>query len=288
MVIVNHCLPADYQIIFSGDWHEGTVLQEPKVLHKVRDEVLNVKNTYLIHPGDWCEAITIDDPRYSRLTDRGLDPIDQYKAVRDFIRPIRKNILAALFGNHDWKLFKTGNFVQRVVCGAEDETQPVKIPYGTYTAKVIIRSKVVKEPLKIYVTHGRKSIGSVADDPVRRKSNMELVLKRHLQNQAGDCLIMVKGHAHKLLAVSPSEELYLYDDGAGIKSAYTGAGAGNYIDPNLRFYGCSGSALRLFADPSLGVSGYGELAEYSPVELGYLRATIRGGKVVKWEKVVVG
>ena len=83
MVIVNHCLPADYQIIFSGDWHEGTVLQEPKVLHKVRDEILNVKNTHLIHPGDWCEAITIDDPRYSRLTDRGLDPIDQYKTVKN-------------------------------------------------------------------------------------------------------------------------------------------------------------------------------------------------------------
>lgn len=282
MVIVEHRLPADYQIIFSGDWHEGTVLQEPKVLHKVRDEILKVKNTYLIHPGDWCEAITIDDPRYAPDTDAGFSPLLQYQHMTDFVEPIKASVLVAMFGNHDWKLFKYGNMVRDYLCKESG------IPYGTYTAKVIIRSKGVKEPLKIYVTHGRKSIGSVADDPVRRKSNMELVLKRHLQNQAGDCLIMVKGHAHKLLAVSPSEELYLYDDGAGIKSAYTGAGAGNYIDPNLRFYGCSGSALRLFADPSLGVSGYGELAEYSPVELGYLRATIRGGKVVKWEKVVVG
>jgi hypothetical protein len=290
MVIIEHELPADIQIIITGDWHEGTILQERGVLESVREEVLKIKGTYWIHTGDWCEGILIDDKRYEPATHKQYTPLYQYQGVRRFIQPIRKKCLAALFGNHDYKLMKFGDMVRSVICRTDDPDEPIPIPYGTFTARLRIQCNGFKEPIWFYVTHGKRGINTIADDPVRRKSNMELILKRHLQGQAGDCLVMVKGHSHKLMAVNPSQELYLHATGGKIKSSYTGAKTtgGNYLDPNLRFYGSSGSALRLFAHPYMAVSGYAEMAEYSPTELGYLRATIRDGQIVKFEKVVVG
>ena len=120
---------------------------------------------------------------------------------------------------------------------------------------------------------------------------MKLIMKRLLREKAGDCLFMVRAHSHKLLSLSPAEMLYLNDDGKNLTQGYTGSKGVpemGYIHPDLRYYGCAGSALRTYADPEMGISGYAEKAEYDPVELGYLRAEIKGSTVVSWEKAVVG
>jgi len=280
MILLEKELPLDHTIILTGDWHEGTVLKYQKVLDAVKEEVSR-ENIYVDINGDLAEAITIDDKRYCQDTDEGYSPLEQYQAVKDFLRPIRKKILRIGFGNHDYKLFRFGNMVRDLVC------KDLEVSYGTYASKVIIKNWDGKIQYKIYITHGRKSINSTADDPIRRQANMELILKRHLKDQAADCAVMIKGHCHKLLSIHPTESLYLYDDGREIKSAYTADTEGIYIHPDLRYYGCSGSAYRLFSDPILGVSSYAEMAEYSPNELGYLRLIVHGGKPVKLEKVVI-
>jgi predicted phosphodiesterase len=225
----------------------------------------------------------IDDPRYDPTTQKQWTPLKQYQNIKDFIEPIRKKVLCACFGNHDYRLFRWGNMVQDYLC------KELNIPYGTFAAKIEIKDRRGNSQYKVYLTHGRKQIGSAADDPIRVQSNMELILKRHLKNKAADCLVMVKGHTHKLLCIHPRQDLYLYDDGVDIKSSYRVSEPGtNFIHPDLRYFGNSGSAYRLFADPKEAVSSYGEIGEFDPVELGYLRLTVVNGKVVDFRKVVVG
>jgi hypothetical protein len=175
------------------------------------------------------------------------------------------------------KLWKFGNITRDLIC------EPLGVTYGGYTCKVSFMSG--KDLLfKAFLTHGRKSITSSADDPLRIQANLQLVLKRHLQNKAGDCMLMCKGHAHKLITVKPSELLYLTDNGKEIMARYTKPHSGGYIPPYLRFYACTGSFLRTYAP---GIIGYGETGEYDPVELGYIVAEIREGEIRGIRKVTV-
>jgi hypothetical protein len=114
---------------------------------------------------------------------------------------------------------------------------------------------------------------------------MELSLKRQLKNKAGDCAVMVKGHSHKLIVCPPRSELYMTDNSKKIQQHYTMYQQNaEYIHPDFRFYGNTGSFLRLFGE---GISGYAEKAEYDPTELGYLVLVCRDKKIVSLDKVVI-
>jgi len=157
------------------------------------------------------------------------------------------------------------------------------VEYGTYSTKLTVQDTNGKLMYKVFDTHGIRSIRSTADDPIRRRTNMELVLKRQLKFKAGDCAVMIKHHTHKLLVCKPESELYLVDDGKRIKQGYTGWGQTEpYIHPDARWYGNAGSFLRLYGD---GMSGYAEIAEYDPVELGWLVLVVRNRKIVELKPV---
>lgn len=288
MVIIEHELPADHQIIFTSCWHEGSILKFQKVIDQIIDEVLTVKNTYIVHHGDWAEAMLIDDPRYNPEADEQYSPLKQYQKIKKEIRPIRKKFLAAMYGNHDKRLFKFGNLVRDYLCSDEEET--VSIPYGTFACKIVVKNKG-NVSYKIFATHGRKSISSAADDPARQKVNRKLILKRHLKNKAGDCLFMTKGHNHQLIRLTPAETLYLTNEGKKLLQNYTGDWNlhSGFVHPDYRFYAGVGCAYRTFADPALKVptSSYAEESDYDPVELGYIRAVIRGPRVIAFEKVIL-
>jgi len=292
MRIIEHELPQDHQIIFHSCWHEGSVLKYQKVIDQIIEEIVSVPNTYLVHLGDWAEALLIDDPRYNPEADEGYSPLKQYQTIKHQIAPIRDKILVALHGNHDKRLFKFGNLVRDYLCfDPNDPEEITPIPYGTFACKIIIKNQY-GIAYKIYATHGRKSISSAADDPARNAVNRQLILKRHLKNKAGDCLFMVKGHNHQLISLPPAQGLYLTNHGTKLEQNYTGSWllSSIFVHPDFRFYAGVGCAYRTFADPELEIptSSYAEEADYDPVELGYLRATIRGPRVVGWERVVVG
>jgi hypothetical protein len=112
---------------------------------------------------------------------------------------------------------------------------------------------------------------------------MELILKRQLKRKFGDCAVMIKHHVHKIIVCRPEAELYLTDDGKKIKQAYTGWGQNEpYIHPDARWYGCAGSFMRLYGE---NTSGYAEIAEYDPMELGFIVLKIRRKKIVDLEPV---
>lgn len=192
MQLLNKEFPPNYNVFLMGDTHEGTVLQCKDAIYQTINMVLEpydgIKNNYLIHHGDEIEAFTIDHKFYSTETSTEPLPLIQAKAVIKDFKPIRKNILAWLLGNHSWALHKFGNITKDIIC------KELGVEYGTYTLKYSFKDKKGNVKWKLYATHGRKSLNSNADDPVRRESNMKLQLKRYLEHKDASSIIMSRGH----------------------------------------------------------------------------------------------
>lgn len=279
MEIITRKLPADHDLILTSDWHLGTVMHEESGPSKVALELARNKNAFCIHGGDAVEAIMVTDKRWNPDTDRKALPLQQYGEFESWLKSYQHQMVACMLGNHDWKLAATyGNYLKDVICKNEG------IPYGTYSAKFHIRDKKNRPLYNLFYTHGAKSITSTADDPLRQQDNMKLILKRRLKEKAGDCEIMAMGHTHRLMVVEPIRRLYLTDQGGKIKQAYTGLEAGGWIHPDHRYYVNSGCFMRLYRE---GISGYAEMANYDPFELGYAVIRCRGGKIEDIQRRVI-
>ena len=268
-------MPYDFNIFHYGDVHDGSILSSKHgwavFVDALNSEYDGCKNNYAIEGGDPVEAITVDDPRFSPETLDEPLPLEQLKYAVQKREPIKERLLVELQGNHDRKLWRFGNIAKEIA-------DQLGCQYGTYTCKISFTDKKDRLMFKLYETHGSKSITSSADDKTRRISNMKLSLKRNLKFKAGDCAVMVKHHAHKLIVCEPEPELYLTDNGKQIKQNYTSFGQNeSYIPPDMRWYGCAGAFLTLFGQ---GISGYAEVAEYDPVELGWLVTSVRNKKIV--------
>jgi len=195
-------------------------------------------------------------------------------------RKISDKLVCILEGNHPLKLWRFGNITEKIC-------KELGVEYGTWTAKITYESAKKKFIYKHFCAHGHRSINSTADDEKRRRSNMELILKRLLKNKCADSLINSIGHTHKLLICEPTEKLYLVDDGKNIKAKYTKAQARDetgYINPDHRWYVSTGSFYKLYEN---GVSGYAERFGYDPVELGFAIAIVRGGIIQDVRKIII-
>jgi len=231
------------------------------------------RNNFGVHHGDFLEAIMQDDRRFDPKTTKSSYPLEQLKWAKKLYEPMKHRLLMILEGNHPLKLWRFGNLTEQL---CED----LKVPYGTWSTKLVVRTSRDQLMYKSFHTHGRKSITSTADDPKRRIVNQRLILKRHLKFKMGDCILMCKGHVHKLIICGPEPDLYLTDDGDKIKQHHTMDDVSqndSYIHPDHRTYVCTGSFLKLYGTD---VSGYAEIAEYDPIELGFAIARIRNRKLV--------
>ena len=280
MQLITWKLPKDHNLFFESDTHDGSCLSSQSgwehFIDMVHSPYDGCKNNFVAEGSDMIEAICVDDKRFSpeKLTEKL--PLAQTKLAIKKREPIKKLLLDVLLGNHCFSLWKFGNLAEYIA-------NELGVPYGTYTAKLNIQDKKGRPMYKVFHTHGRRSITSTADDPKRRRTNMELILKRQLKFKAADCAVMIKGHTHKLLVCKPEAELYLTDDGDRIKQNYTSWGQGeSYIHPDARWYGNSGSFLKLYGS---GISGYAEMAEYDPVDLGFLVLVVRDYKIVGLDTV---
>lgn len=276
MKLITVKLPNDHNLFLFGDQHSGSVLSCRKswgiLTNLMHSEYDGCKNNYGADGGDAIEAIMVDDKRFSPDKLSEPLPLAQARSAVEDREPIKDELLYLLEGNHERTLWKFGNITEWIA-------NQLNVPYGTYTVKLTVQDKKGRPMYKLFDTHGRKSISSTADDPIRRKVNMELILKRHLKFKAGDCAVMVKHHVHKLLVSKPVSDLYLVDDGKRITQAYTSWGQSEpYIHPDARWYGCAGSFLKLYGE---GMSGYAEIAGYDPVELGFLVLKVRDRKIVE-------
>jgi hypothetical protein len=273
--LITKVLPSNHNLFLFGDVHDGSVLSSKHgwqtLVNLLGTEYDGCKNNYCAEGGDMVEAIMVDDRRYSPEKLSEPLPLTQVNSVVEKREAIKDKMLYLLEGNHERTLWRFGNLTAEIA-------GRLGVEYGTYSAKLTVNDKNGNLMYKLFDTHGIKGISSTADDPIRRRTNMELILKRHLKHKAGDCAVMIKHHVHKLLVCKPEPDLYLIDDGKRIKQQYTHWGQTEpYIHPDARWYGCAGSFLRLYGD---GISGYAEIAEYDPVELGFLCLVVRNKKIV--------
>jgi hypothetical protein len=251
-------------------------------IKKAVEIIKNDPNGYCIILGDIAESRLIDHPyfQYDLANKETLTPLKQYDAfIKDF-EPISKKILTILTGNHDWSLNKFGDLVENYVC------KQLKVPYGTYSCKYTFLNKDGSLMFKGFFMHGAFFLRTTADDPIRRKSNLLLSLKRALKGKAGDCVLMAQGHSHKLICSYPEHSLYLIDDGSKIKQNYTSTKQNSeYIHADHRFYACTGSFLKMYGE--LGTSSYSERLGLDPVELGYIKCEIKDGNIQDIREVTI-
>jgi hypothetical protein len=154
----------------------------------------------------------------------------------------------------------------------------LSVAYGTYTSIISYRNKRGELLFKVYAAHGRGSIKSAADDPIRVEANLNLSLKRKLKNKAADCSVSAMGHTHLLLVSKPKKTLYMTsEDGAIMQNYMEGEQAARYIHPDHRYYLNTGTFRRT---SMRGVSDYAEKAMYDPVVLGFPVLLVREGKIV--------
>lgn len=282
MQIIHHALPEKFHLILTSDWHHGSAMKHADGIMRVIDAA-KAKNTYMIHGGDLIEGIAVDDPRYDMNT---IDPkaatvLRQYQDAADELKPVAHKILGIHEGNHDIPALKYGNFVRDIVC------KTLGVPFATYSARYLITDASGKTRLKLFGTHGRRTLTSAAQSPTQRKLHTQMKLKRLLAPMAADCMIMFRGHSHVLADLGPClDEVELYDDGKKIRQTYRPDSKGqNFIHPDHRYYFCTGSMLKLYGP--MGVSGYAERGEYTPTELGYYHLTFANYELVEYHKVVV-
>lgn len=276
MQLLSAELPSNFELIFFGDTHDGTILQHRDGIQVLIDYILAKRNRYAVHMGDWLEAIMRDDKRYDDCTIQDK-PTEQKKSAIKMFYPIRKRMLCGLTGNHENKLHRFGNL-------AGDICEGLGIPWGTYAAKIAISDKHGLM-FKAYVNHGFGSLKSNAKDAEQRIGNMRAALKLKLRNKAADCAIMAMGHTHKLIVAGPTEDLYLTDDGQSLKQHYKGTATnGQYIDPDERWYVNTGSFLK---NSAIGAISYPEVVGYDPVELGFIVSEIHDRKITSVYKKTV-
>lgn len=259
-------VPNDFDLVLFGDTHEGTILRDKVGVQKCIDFIASSKlPCYAIHMGDAIEAIKPDDPRYDPKLCTNKVPLEQADEIVSQLKPIRKNLVTMLLGNHEMKLHLFGNITE-YIC------RELEVPYGTYSSKVTFEFND-GEYFKIFCHHGFGSVNSHAQSPLQRRTNMQLSLKRKLMFKSADVKIEAMGHTHKLLICPPIGELFLTSDRDRFYQGYTDqVSNGKYIHPDNRWYLNTGSFLKLYQE---GVSGYADIAGYDPIELGYLVVEIR-------------
>lgn len=291
MRILDVTLPASHRIAFISDLHFGNRLQYRKGIDRMMAAVLADPECFVFILGDIGESVSRSHKHFERaIHDSTITIAEQYARAAKVFKPIRERVKLVLSGNHDRRTDEVLNPVLETFCKDLD----IQDTYGTEQAKVIIRSPSGKVAYRVYCQHGRESITSTAEDPVRRHANMILQLKRQL-NRPGhsDCLVMAQGHTHWLAVQPPIATLSLYGD-SKLSTLYRKQvdSRASYIDETLRWYVSTGSFLKKSAPEGLMVDGermfVSSYAEYfRPNVLGYSLLSATDGEVKVIDEVIV-
>lgn len=287
MEVVSRSLPksGDCSIFLAGDFHFGALTCSRS---SIKQMIASVgKNDLVILMGDLIEAITPEDRRWQTTSvawqDKLYTPQEQAEAIVRDLAPLKGRIPVVLAGDHCWKLMNTMNFPNAIAKELDSE-------YGG--AACVAHFEWNRKPaFRIHVMHGGWTPNSNAKDVVQADANMRATLKMKLQDQVGDCIAHFCGHGHRLLLQPPTahRQLYITTTKTGkINQNYkvSPVQSANYLHPDTRWFGMTGSFLKLYSPPGSKSIGYAEMFGYRPTEIGCLKATVRGGQLVNVEKLV--
>ena len=282
-------MPDNFELILFGDNQEGNIATAHDKYKECIDYIIADESRFGIHMGDIMDAFWCDDhKRYDPLTCK-ITPSEQKKNVIKDLTPLAETgrLLTILKGNHEKALELKYGDITTEICEALQLVSGREYPIsGTYTHRIefVGDGKIM---FKAYLTHGRKMVSSVSPDPHRKRANMQYRLKLILESLAGDAILMAMGHIHLVLVTPPLPGVYITQEKGKLKQHYTHAGTGKtgeYIPPDHRWYGATGSFLLTQMD---GYETYSELAQFAPNELGYLKAIIKDRQVADLQEVKI-
>ena len=284
MKYIKQVLPSNANIFLIGDRHKGSGFSSDsdweKTVDMIHSEYDGVEHNLVVDHGDCIEGIHIDDYRYDPLVHKDSvlrqmeDCSNDYKAIKD-------NMICMLDGNHPTaKALKRFGEVTRKIC------EDAGIQFGTWSSHISYVDKKGRPMFNHFATHGRRSITSSLTDPHRRRAALEHSLRNTLRNKFGDCLLMSRGHTHKVITSSPERDLYLYMDKGSICQGYkTNCMGVDYIPPSLRYYASTGSFYKLYGED--GMVSYAEEADYDPIEIGFIIAKVRDKELVGLDEIIL-
>jgi hypothetical protein len=284
MDIIQKVVPNNFNIFLVGDKHTGSKLSHDagwkQMVHLVNSEVDGIKprNNFVVDHGDMIEAIDIKDKRFDfTTTNLRMSQISAQKQQAIFDRQeIRKNLITILKGNHEHKVLRFENTTEEVC-------KTLKVPYGTVSCIIEYVDRKGELLFKQYAHHGFGSARSIAHPEKRRQTNLKIAMMHKFKNKFGDCILASMGHLHQLIICDPESSLYMTTKDGKIHQKYTRPSkVKGYIDPEHRWYVCSGSFLKTYG---MGFDGYAERAGYDPIELGFVLVKVRDRKIQDVDKI---
>ena len=186
------------------DTHIGNVGFDEKLLKEHIQLCKKDKRARWVHLGDWAEAITPNDRRFDiRATDELEDPelgkvLRQYEHAEKLFKPIAKQGLALLSGNHDDKLAKeSGDYIAQL-------GRRLNIPYLRRIGYLDL--KVMGQYMPTLLWHGSwggEMRGAVANRMHRlsHKFDARLYLAGHWHRYdpyIDELLFLLKGKTHTM------------------------------------------------------------------------------------------
>jgi hypothetical protein len=277
-------LPANYELVISSDLHLGCPNVNEDTIQEMIEYVGTTKHAYMANIGDNIEGICAWDKRFSHNDNPYKTPIEQANRIIELFKPIRKKILAWGYGNHENTVLGFGDMGRLMADG-------IGCPYGSglYTLEAI--SKNHKGLMhKMFFTHGMGSFSSKAKDYAQRQANMMSALKLKLQTCGlDDVILMAMGHTHKSLIVNPTgpmeKHFNTYDGHVKKFHIIDYDQTSSYIPADFKWYISNPSFMKLYSSPDNDYMSYGEMAGYSPSDIGFTKVRIVNSKVTSAELV---
>ena len=134
----------DWLLWMLGDTHVDHPNTDMKLLEKHIEEIKDSGSPW-VHLGDWVDAITPRDNRFS-IEDNRYSIIEAYQKAEEMFNPIAKQCVGILRGNHGSKWSRIEGDMIKVLA------KRWGIPYLGYCG--MIRFKLEKQSYIIWVHHG--------------------------------------------------------------------------------------------------------------------------------------
>lgn len=244
------------RLYITGDFHVGAKGCDHEFLEKTIKHIEKDPDGYVLLLGDLAECINKKD----RRSDSGaIHPMfrddmgnligNQEYYVRQLLRPLaeQNKILAIMMGNHERTFeLKDDISLTRNLC------RDLKVPYGGYSCihswSFGLATAKGKSPTRRILTHAHHGSGG------GRSRGAKLNKLEAQEGVIEGCNIYARGHAHHKIT----------DRDTAVGVGFEQSGKPKLQQRKIILAEC-GSFLKTLEE---GVSGYSEVAEYKPVDLG--------------------
>ena len=201
---INYSSRRDKIVLYPlGDIHFGTRHCDVNLLNKTIAKIRDNPNAYWIGMGDYCEMITLSDPRFvaseilpDLYPSLGTLAVAQRDAIIELLKPIADKCLGLLEGNHEYEI-KNRHYVDIV----RDMARELRVCYLGNAA--MIRLVVYREPgnqtstFYVYAEHGsgggKKPGGKInALEDMMSNFDADIYLRGHVHTKLSSKRPMLK------------------------------------------------------------------------------------------------